>query len=197
MKNSTQELSDTNDVMTTAERVELSRVVRMRAKIRRADVDEFKARQLAEVEKQLATTYAANDKRWATITAFAQKAVKQADAAIRKICVEQGIAPEFRPGLSLGWYGRGENAFAARRTELRRVASTQLELNAKNAKLQVDRAEAALLEQITARALRTDDARKFLEAMPSIEQLMPNLTVGELDKKLPLPKEDEPDWRLE
>jgi hypothetical protein len=31
MKNSTQELSHTNDVMTTAERVELSRVVKMRA----------------------------------------------------------------------------------------------------------------------------------------------------------------------
>jgi hypothetical protein len=178
----------TNDVMTAAERTDLARVVRLRAKIRRSDVDEHKARQLAKVEQQLAKIYSKHDKRWAAITEAAQKVTDEANAQIRKICMDGGTVPEFGPCLYLGWEGRGENAFTARRAELRKVATTQIEANARAARMRIDRAEASLLEQITARGLRTDDAKKFLESMPSIEELMPNLEIGELDKKLPLPK---------
>jgi hypothetical protein len=175
--------------MTAQERTDLARVVRLRAKIRRSDVDEHKARQLAKVEQQLAKIYSKHDKRWAAITEATQKVVDEAHANIAKICVDGGTVPEFGPRLYLGWEGRGENAFAARRAELRKVATTQIEANARAAKMRIDRAEASLLEQITARGLRTDDAKKFLESMPSIEELMPSLEVGELDKKLPLPKD--------
>ena len=92
----------------------------------------------------------------------------------------------FRPELRVSWYSRGENADKERRTELRNVAESELEARAQRAKCAIERAEAELLIQITADGLTTKAARAFLEALPTVDQLMPNLQLSDLEKRRPL-----------
>ena len=168
--------------MSSAERLELGKLVRLRAKIARADIDQMVARQLAHVEQQLAAKYSANHERWAAITKNAEELVTKADAQVAKQCREMGIPESFRPKLELEWYARGENADKNRRNELRRVAETELEARAKTAKVEVDRNEARVLTQITADSLTSTTAQEFLRSMPSIDELMPTLSLKELEE---------------
>ena len=93
-----------------------------------------------------------------------------------------GVRKEFRPSLHVGWYDRGENADAKRRTELRKVAQTRLEARARAAKLEVERHEVTVLEKLAAGALESTEAKAFLEAIPSASELMPTVTLAELEE---------------
>ncbi|HVE49565.1 MAG TPA: hypothetical protein VNG69_08120 [Casimicrobiaceae bacterium] len=76
------------------------------------------------LKRDLLQFYSAQHGASAQITAAARKSIDEADAHIAERCRALGIPPEFRPTLSLCWFGRGENAVAGRRAELRRVAQT-------------------------------------------------------------------------
>jgi hypothetical protein len=167
--------------MTRAERLELARLVRLRASVAKKDAEQRQAQLLADVEEQLAARYQANHAAWADVHELADKVVAAADAEIARRCRELGIREDFRPSLSLGWYSRGENADRNRRGELRKVAQVRLEAATRAAKVEIDRQAAALLSELASGALESDAARGFLEAMPSIDDLMPPLTIDALD----------------
>jgi hypothetical protein len=83
---------------------------------------------MAEFDTQSAQIYAFDDDAvWKAATLAAQAAVAAAQAEIAARCAELGIPPEFAPGISFGWHGRGENAVAGRRAELRRMAKSRVE----------------------------------------------------------------------
>lgn len=173
--------------MTVAERVELGKIVRARTKVAKNDIAAQAAKQLADMERQLAAQYDFSDEAWKEITAAAAKAVKAADAEVAKRCRAMGIPETFRPQLSVSWYRRGENAVKERRSELRAMAEAEIEAREKAAKVQLDRIEADLLTEITANGLTSENARTFLvEKMPSIESLMPKLSLAKLEKQQPL-----------
>ena len=94
-----------SELMTRNERNELMKLVRMRARVSKANVDRLVAERMAEVESQLAETHRADAEHWKHITQDAQDAVKQADAAITRVCEERGIPENLRPELSLSWLG--------------------------------------------------------------------------------------------
>ena len=106
---------------------------------------------------------------------------QEAGARIAERCRELDIPPEFAPGLHVGWYGRGENAAARRRAELRKVAQTRLEAEGRKAKLAVESASLDMLTTLAAGALASVEAQKFLESMPTPEALMPALELRELE----------------
>lgn len=175
-----------------AERLELAKLVRARMRVVRHAISHQEARQLAELDRQLAAEYSAAHERWTKITQDARQRVAQADAEIAKRCCEMGVPESFRPRLTLGWWDRGENADQTRRAELRKVAHTELAARARAAKVEVDRVEADLLTQIAGYGLRSLEARNFLESMPTIDQLMPKLKFSDLEKRVPLPRTEEP-----
>lgn len=166
--------------MSRSERVELAKVVRLRARVAKDDVGVREAQLLADVEQQLAARYKATHEAWAEVTAAAKAAVGAADAEVARRCRELGIPEEFRPSLGLSWYGRGENADKNRRAELRKVAQTQAAASGKAARLEIDRQAARLLTDLAAGALESSSAREFLAAMPTPEELMPLLALPEL-----------------
>ena len=166
--------------MTKAEREELAKVVRMRAKV--AALVSMRGRLMfSPVDEQLAEQYRFDDAQWAAITAAANRVVEEADEQIRLLCEAQGIPAEFRPEIRLGWYGRGENVSKDRRAELRRAAVSRVDAGACAAKLAIDTTEAQLRGDLAARANNTAEAQTFLNAMPTPEQLMPELAVGDFD----------------
>src|SRR5262249_44599843 len=120
--------------MTSGERQELCKLVRLRAKLAEEDAESRGAWLLADAEAKLAARYKQEDEAWAEITAAAEKAVAEADAVIAARCRERGVPEDFRPSISVGWWSRGENASKDRRAELRKVAETQIAARVKEAK---------------------------------------------------------------
>src|SRR4051794_17547407 len=120
--------------MTRSDREQLERLLRARSKAAGMQAEQRGAELIADCEAQLAAIYPRNDPRWAHIAATAQAAVEKADAAVAKACEAAGIPADFRPGLSLSWYHRGETAFKDRRQELRLVAKTRVNALIKQAR---------------------------------------------------------------
>jgi hypothetical protein len=107
-----------------------------------------------------------------------------------------GIPREFAPSLDPPyWFGRGQNAVRARRAELTKVAYRRIEEAQKQANLQIERSSLELQTRLFADCLESAEAKAFLEAMPSAEQLVPLITVEEIQKALPsgsrIPSSDE------
>src|SRR5262245_2130391 len=117
--------------MSRAERTELAQIVRINARVAKDAISARAADLLADFEQQLATRYRIDDPFWQDATAEAQAAVRAADEHIVRLFHEGGKPEAFRPGISLSWWDRGENAMAARRAELRKLATTRLDAMAK------------------------------------------------------------------
>jgi hypothetical protein len=115
--------------MTKAERAELGQLIRKRERVLKAGASERAAAMLAEFDRQLAAIYAYDDDEvWKRATEMAREAVNEAQRVVQDRCRALGIPPEFAPGLQMSWYGRGQNAVAGRRAELRRLAKSKIEL---------------------------------------------------------------------
>lgn len=168
--------------LTRAERTDLQRVARMRAKVARNGIDAAKAHRLAELERELQALYKVDHEAWAELTSQIVQDVARVDAEVAKRCEALGIRPEFRPMLYAGWAQAGENASKERRAELRRLAALELDAMGKAAKQRIDAAELETVTAIVAVGM-TSEARELLEAMPTVEALIPSLDVAALESK--------------
>jgi outer membrane scaffolding protein for murein synthesis (MipA/OmpV family) len=166
--------------MTKGERDELAKILKARARLAGRVVEQRAAELLAEAEQQLATVYKVNDQAWRELTATAQQTVREADAELARRCRTLGIPEEFRPHLTVGWWGRGENGDRERRAELRKVAQSRIATMAKSARVAIETQALEGLTQLAAGALESEAARAFLAAMPTPEALMPALDVTAL-----------------
>ncbi len=170
-------------MISKSEREELARVVRLRMKVAKADIDKREAILLADVEKQLSSIYKVDDSIWADITNRAKQEIAKADQEIARLCREHGILERFRPRLDICWYGRGENAMASRRAELRVLAKARIEVAVTDAKHAVESQAAEVLTRLIAGGLESDEARAFLESIPTAEKLLPLMIVSDLESK--------------
>jgi hypothetical protein len=175
----------TEACMTKSDRDSLAKLVRARAKVAKNEIESHAARVLATIEAQLAARYPENHPAWAEVTEHANRAVAEANIHIAQRCCELGIPERFRPSINYYWSGRGENAFNDRRAELRRAAKTELEARVKTAKNTVDRRTLDLLTQLAADMLESSQAKDFLAAMPSVDDLMPPITLDALEAIAP------------
>jgi hypothetical protein len=139
------------------------------------------ARVLATIESQLAAQYPEDHPAWADVTEYAERAVAEANIQIGQRCRALGIPERFHPSISYYWRNRGENFMKDRRAELRKVAQTELAARAKAAKNMVDRRTADLLTRLAEGALASSQAKDFLNAMLSVDDLMPQITLDELE----------------
>ena len=169
------------EAMTKGERSELLSLVKKRERVMKAQAEERSAALLAEFDAQSAKIYHYDDDAvWAQLFAETQALVEKAQAEISKRAVERGIPAEFAPGIHFGWHGRGHNAVADRRVELRRAAKSKIEAMQKEAISKIERLSLEAQTEIVASGLTSDGARAFLDAMPKLEQLMPPVEVGEM-----------------
>lgn len=174
--------------MTRRERDDLSKLVRRREKVAKTDANQRAAELQADVERQLAMRYQADDANWQDLTARANAAIATADAELAARCRELGVPETFRPRLSLAWSSRGDNSLAERRNELRKVAMTRIEALRKGAHTEIERQSVEVQTKLLAGGLETDAARGFLESMPTADDLMPPLALTEVEAAVPLPR---------
>ncbi len=170
-----------SSAMTRAERTDLGALIRRREKLLKTAAKQRAAELLANFEKQISTIFSYDDdETWKAAFASAEKAVGDAKAVIAEQCRKLGIPPEFAPDLSLGWYGRGENAVSQRRTELRRVAKTEIDALEARAKTEIERVSVEQQTALISDGLTSVAAQAFLEQMPTAENLMPVLDMEQI-----------------
>jgi hypothetical protein len=164
---------------------DLSMIIKDRTKVLRAHAEEQAAVCMADFEKKLAAIYSWDqDEVWKAATEQAQKVVAEAQAKIAKRCHELGIPKTFAPAIGMTWQGRGENALAQRRTELRRVAQSSIEAMKKAAITKIEKQSLDLRTQVVAMGLLSADAKEFLESLAPVEEAMRSLDFAEMEQKL-------------
>jgi hypothetical protein len=162
--------------MTSAERASLMVLARQREKVAIADAREYAATLLADFERKLATVYHPKDHPiWAKAHAEAKRVAAEAQAAMAVTFRELGVPEPWAPEINLGWYGRGENASAQRRTELRHVAQTETDRRLKAAEAAIKKASVEAQERILVAGLSSEAAHAMLATLPSPQQLLPAL----------------------
>jgi hypothetical protein len=163
-----------HEPMSRRDREDLAKLVRKREKLAKTKTESVAAERLADFEQQLASKYApGDDPVWAELHQAADEAVTEADAKLGERCKELGIEDRFRPRVSAGWYSRGENAVAERRTELRAVAKSRIDADARVAKAEIERHSVEVQTQLISGGLESEEARRFLASMPTPQALMP------------------------
>jgi hypothetical protein len=102
----------------------------------------------------------------------------------RSAAPQLGIPEAFRPRIGgVSWIQRGENAVAGRRTELRRVARSRIDALTAAAKVEIERRSVDVQTTLISGGLESEEAKAFLETMPTPEQLMPPVALTEIEAK--------------
>ncbi len=177
--------SDQSPGMTRRERDDLAALVRRREKVAISDVKERTAALNAEIEARLSAEFSAEDELWADVTRAAQVEIAKADAEIARRCEAIGLPTAFRPQLQLSWRGRGVNADPSRRAELRQLARAHNAHQEKAGIAAIVRQSLTIQTNLLASGLTTDAAKAFLESMASADELLPPLTVAQVEAMLP------------
>jgi hypothetical protein len=154
-----------NNDMSKQEREELLKLVKARARVAKAGIEQHQAALIADLEKQLAAKYKPEDDPvWKAAHEAAEAAVREADARIAEECERLGIPPEFRPGISVYWYARGKNAAKERRAEIRKLAQARLEAEARKLKVAIDTWAVDAQTELVAGSLESGEAKRFLDS---------------------------------
>jgi hypothetical protein len=167
--------------MNRTERLELTKIVRQRAKLAKDDVAAREAQILADAEAALSARFKEDDDAFRDLMVEARAYMAELKAKLDARCAELGIPAEFRPSAELYWFRRGENASKERRSELRMAVRTQAAASGKKAKLEIDRQSVGLQEQLMAGGFESVEATQFLAALPSAEDLMPALQLPAIE----------------
>ena len=170
--------------MTRADRDRLIKLARQRARLAKSEAVEREKILLAEVHDQMAAEFSAQDKLWAAAVAIAKDAAAKANDLIRAQCIDLGIEAKYAPELSIAWRPRSECfTDSERRAELRRLAGTRLAALTQAAKTEIDRACLQTETELVRDGLDSSEAVRYLEAMPTADDLMPVIGLDDLGVK--------------
>ncbi len=170
--------------MTKHERDELAKLVRRREKLAKGDVDRLAAERKAEFEARLAMQYDAYDERWREGMRRMEAQMAEVNKRIVEELVAEGQPREFCPQVHVAWSSRGDNAIPSRRAELRKVADTHIAALARTAKVEIERRSLEVQTELVAGGLQSEQAKAFLAEMPTAEQLMPGLSLADVEAAL-------------
>jgi hypothetical protein len=167
--------------MTRNEIDDLQRLIRQREKVLKSAAKQRSAEVLADFENQMGQEYSFDhDEVWAEATKIAEAAVARANEQIKARGRGIGIPDRFSPSLVTAWRVRGENSVKERRAELRKMAVTAIEAQEQKAKTQIELSCLEAQEKLALAGLTSDAARGFIEALPSVDELMPRLSFAEV-----------------
>lgn len=170
--------------MTRAEREAMAKLIRERQRLAKTAAAERSAKLLADFEQQADRHYSYNeDAVWARVMAEANKAVGEAQQKIAARCRDLGIPQPFAPTVSVMWHQQ-RAAVGVERAKMRQVARRRIEQIEASARTAIDRASLAAQEALLVGGLTTEAARLFAESLPAVEELMPQLDMGQLQQAL-------------
>jgi hypothetical protein len=164
---------------------DLSVLIGVRTKVLKAYAAEQASSCMADFEAKLAAIYSFDqDTVWKAAMEKVQQVAAQSQAEVARECEKLGIPAQFAPGITVGWYGRGENGVASRRVELRRVAASKIDAMKKAAITKIEKDGLSLRTQVVTMGLLSDSAKVFLESLAPIEESMHDLDFAAVEQAL-------------
>ena len=170
-----------NGKPTRAECEDVLRIARLREKVAKSEARRRSSELKADFEAKLAASYSFDQSAvWAEAKRQAELVAKEMDERIAQECEKLSIPQKFRPGISVCWYGRGENASRERRVELRKVADTRIAALEKRAFEEIERHNLDFQTKVLVVGLASPEAQQLLAQMPTAEMLMPPISMQDV-----------------
>ena len=170
--------------MTKGERDDLIRLIKQRERVGKSAAKQRSAEMLAEFERKISVLHAFDDNEvWSAALKAGSNAVAEANQKIDAEAARLGIPQEFRPKINASWARRGENEYRQRRDELRRVAKAEIETFETAACVEIESRSVEAQTQVIATGLQSSTAIEFLSKLPSLEDMMPTLTIEAIQTK--------------
>jgi hypothetical protein len=166
-----------NGQMTRQEINDLQRLVRDREKVQISMIDHRKAELRADFENKLGQRFNwDHNDNWAAARARIREQIAALNAEIAEdVEREYGIPREFAPSITSDWYSRGENMVRERRDELRRMAEAEIEAMGRKAIAGIKMGSLDAQTRLALAGTTTEQARRFIESLPTPASLMPEL----------------------
>lgn len=169
--------------ITKAERAELRSVVKQQFKVLRSELEQREQEMYAEIEDQITDRFSEQDQQWDAMIHRWREIEREANRQVNDLLYEYGY--QERGGSERQWVNAIEpNPPTRKRTDLRVQAQSKVKAQAKGARLRLDREEADLLRTLSVGALESDEARSFLESIPTVGELVPAARIAELESSL-------------
>lgn len=168
--------------MTKGERDDLQRLIRQREKVLKSAAKQRSTELLADFENQMAAEYhLGDDPVWEELAKSAYAEMEKIRKRISERCRELGIPAKFAPDLQLSWNHKGYgNALKKRVEELRIAAKAEIDAMEQRAIVQIELASVEAQTTIAVAGLTSDAARAFVQQLPTVENLMPQLSYQEI-----------------
>ena len=171
--------------MTKGERDDLIRLIKQREKVAKSAATQRAAAMLAEFERRIVELHDFDtDEVWSAATACVSAATKKANQEINERSAELGIPAEFRPAITFNWNCRGQAEYEMRRAELRRVAKAEIEVVEKTLRVHIESESVKAQTEVVTHGMESAAALSFLESLPPIEAMMPELSIDDIQRKL-------------
>jgi hypothetical protein len=164
----------------------ISRALKAQVHAAKAAINAYAPKLKAEFELQLITKYpSSGDPVWADAMSAATKEYEIQRARVEARCQELGIPERFRPHLTRPCWNShwSQSAFDFKdlRAEMRRLAAIQIDDMIKSRLVQLEVDSAQIQFELAANGLLTPTAKQFFARLPTIESLIPKLTVSEVE----------------
>lgn len=165
-------------MITKAERQELRSVVRHQMKVLRSEIMQRQAELMTGVRSEIAEHFRGEDETWGKASHDVQEAVLEANRRVNDVYREL-LGDSHVEAM----YVRAEmpRKPTQQRTALYQQAESQLTAQVKGALLRIERQEADLLRTLSVGALESEEAHKFLAAIPTVSELVPAARLVELE----------------
>jgi hypothetical protein len=172
--------------MTKSEMDNISRALKAKVNAAKAAILAYAPKLKADFESQLITKYPPNgDAVWADALNTVLKVYEIQRARVEARCEELRISERFRPQLTRpGWMSHWKQSppdFEDLRTEMRRLHSIQVDDVIKSRLVQLEVDYANIQVELAMYGCVTTEARQFLAQLPTIESLIPKITVSEVE----------------
>ncbi len=173
-------MADTSEI-TPGERRELRAVVRQQFAVLRAEVKQREEELKTDIARQVVEHYAQSDTQLA-------EAMREFQHITNDAARQMGEVLDRYPAVAP--YGRYEGIYVPslklrddHRLVLTAHAEQELKARVSAARLRLDRQEADLLRELSIGALGTEQAHRFLAAIPSVSDLVPAARIAELESQ--------------
>lgn len=169
------------------ERVELRGLIKQQFKVLAAEVQHREAELIADIDAELSTRYATEDREWADaeflILEAAREANRKANDVMRGLLGDQWLTGADRVLIGVETYrlrnARSSSDKAADRAQAVRKVNVQV----KRAQVALARQEVDLLTKLAAEGLESAEAREFLKSIPTAAELVPSVRLIELEQQ--------------
>lgn len=170
--------------MTKREREDLAKLIRQRERLAKTAATERSKQLMADFEQQADRIYHWDeDDVWSRVMDGLREVVAEAQKKIADRCRELGIPGPFAPTVNASLHQQ-RAAIGSERAKMRQVAKRRIEQIEASARTAIERKSLDMQEALLTGGLETDAARLFAEALPSAEELMPMLSMADLQQQI-------------